>query len=160
MDAIQELLEIEAIRRLKYRYLRALDWKLWDEMRECFVADATSSYGDGKFSFSGRDAILKFLVDAMGRPGVLSAHHCHHPEIELSSPTTASGVWALEDTFIDTDAGITVHGAAFYRDEYVKRGGSWRIQHTGYERTFEEVLRRAEVPGLELTAHRWKKPAP
>lgn len=157
MEEIQGLLEIEAIRRLKYRYLRALDWKLWDEMRDCFVEDATSSYGDGKFSFSGRDAILKFLRGAMDRPGVHSAHHCHHPEIDLESGTTAVGVWALEDTFIDADAGITVHGAAFYRDEYVKVGGQWKIRHTGYERTFEEVSRRADTPSLELTASRWAK---
>jgi len=157
MEAIQELLEIEAIRRLKYRYLRALDWKLWDEMRDCFTPDATSSYGDGKFSFSGRDAILKFLVDAMGRPAVHSAHHCHHPEIDLKSATAAVGVWALEDTFIDTDAGITVHGAAYYRDEYVKVDGGWKIRHTGYQRTFEEVVRRADIPSLEITASRWAK---
>lgn len=154
---MQDLHEIEAVKRLKYRYLRALDWKLWDEMRDCFAPDATSSYGDGRFSFQGRDAILKFLVDAMDRPAVLSAHHCHHPEIDLTSSTTAVGIWALEDTFIDLDAGITVRGAAYYRDEYVKLDGRWRIQHTGYERTFEEVVRRADTPSLELTARRGAK---
>jgi len=28
----QDLVEIEAIKRLKYRYLRCLDLKLWDEL--------------------------------------------------------------------------------------------------------------------------------
>ncbi len=155
---MDELREIEAIKRLKYKYFRCLDWHLWDELGECFVAEATSSYGDGKFSFQGREAILKFLVEAMGRPTALSAHHGHHPEIDLTGPTSAVGVWSLEDTFIDLDAGITVRGAAFYRDEYVKADGRWKIKHTGYERTFEEVQMRAQVPGLQLTVNRFAKP--
>jgi hypothetical protein len=147
-----DLHELEAIKRLKYRYLRCLDQKRWDELAECFTADARSSYGGGRYAFEGRDAIMDFLRKAMGAPSFLSSHRVHHPEIEITSPTTATGTWALEDTVIETRAGITIRGAAFYSDEYVKEGGDWRIRFTGYKRTYEEVESRRDRPGLRLTA--------
>lgn len=152
-----DLQEIEAIKRLKYKYFRCLDTKRWDEMRECFIEEATAAYSSGKYSFQGREQILKFLIDAMDRPTVLSAHHGHHPEIELTSATTAVGVWALADIFIDLQAGITVRGAAYYRDDYVKVNGQWKIKSTGYERTFEEVESRADIPSLQITENRFAK---
>ncbi len=154
---MDDLHEIEAIKRLKYKYFRCLDLKLWDEMRECFVEEATSAYGDGKYSFRGREQILKFLQEFMDRPTVLSAHHGHHPEIDLTSPTTAVGIWALADVFIDLDANITLRGAAFYRDEYVKVNAKWKIKSTGYNRTYEEVENRADIPSLKITANGFVK---
>jgi bile-acid 7alpha-dehydratase len=152
-----DLQEIEAIKRLKYKYFRCLDTKRWDEMKECFTEDANAAYSSGKYSFQGRDQIVQFLIDAMNRPTVLSAHHGHHPEIELTSPTTAVGVWALADVFIDLQAAITVRGAAYYRDDYVKVNGQWKIKTTGYERTFEEVENRADIPSLQITENRFIK---
>lgn len=147
-----DLHELEAIKRLKYKYLRCLDQKCWDELAECFTEDARSSYGGGRYAFEGRDAIMEFLRRAMGAPSFLSSHRAHHPEIEFSSPTAATGTWALEDTVIETRAEITIRGAAFYTDEYVKQGDAWKIRFTGYKRTYEEVESRAERPGLRLTA--------
>jgi len=147
--------DIEAIKRLKYTYFRCLDQKRWEELRECFVEEATSAYGDGVFAFTGREAIMTFLIDALARPTILTAHHGHHPEIDLTSPTTATGIWALEDTIIDVQNNVTIRGAAFYRDEYVKVQGRWKIKATGYERTFEEIESRADTPSLRLTANRF-----
>lgn len=147
-----DLHELEAIKRLKYRYLRCLDQKRWDELADCFTEDARSSYGGGRYAFEGRDAILEFLRKAMGAPSFLSSHRAHHPEIDFTGPDTATGVWALEDTVIETRAGITIRGAAFYTDEYVKVDGAWRIRFTGYRRTYEEIESRRDRPGLRLTA--------
>jgi len=152
-----DLQDLEAIKRLKYKYMRCVDRKLWDEMAECFTEDATSAYGDGKFSFTGRDAIIDFLRNSMSADTVLTAHHVHHPEIDFTGPDTARGIWAMEDTFIELGAGITIRGAAFYEDEYVKVGGNWKIKHTGYKRTFEEMVARADTPSLQVTANCWKK---
>jgi hypothetical protein len=150
-----DLQEIEAIKRLKYKYMRCIDEKLWSALEECFVEDATVAYSGDKYAFSGRDQIMKFLVESMSRPSFLSSHRVHHPEIELTSETTASGIWALEDTVIDTHFDITLRGSAFYRDEYVKVDGQWKIQSTGYERTFEEIQSRKDCPGLTLTQRQW-----
>jgi hypothetical protein len=151
----QDLVEHEALKRLKYKYLRCLDQKLWDEMVECFTPDAVAAYSGGKYSYEGRDAILAFLKKSMGAETFLSSHRCHHPEIELTGSDTATAVWALEDVVIEEKWGITIRGAAFYRDEYVKRDGAWKIARTGYKRTYEEIQSRKDVPGLRLTASWW-----
>ena len=151
---MDDLREIEAIKRLKYRYMRCLDLKRWDEMRGCFVEDATSSYSGGKYAFEGREKILEFFRGSMG-PEMITSHHVHHPEIELTSATTARGTWALEDTVIHTQHDFTLRGAAFYHDEYVKVDGEWRIRSTGYERVYEEIQPRKDVPGLKLLQNMW-----
>jgi len=146
-----DLHELEAIKRLKYKYLRCLDQKRWAELETCFTEDATAAYGDGKYSFTGRADIMKFLVGAMDSPTMLTSHRVHQPEIDVTGDT-ATGIWALEDVVIETKANITIRGAAFYRDEYVKIAGEWRIRSTGYSRTYEEMMSRADVPSLRLTS--------
>jgi hypothetical protein len=150
-----DLQAIEAIKRLKYQYLRCLDLKQWDEMAECFTGDATAAYGDGKYSFAGRDQIMQFLREALGPREKISSHRVQQPEIDFTSATTATGVWALDDIVIDTKSNTVIRGAAFYRDEYVKIGGQWKIKSTGYQRLFEERLSRSDTPSWRLTANRW-----
>jgi bile-acid 7alpha-dehydratase len=150
-----DLHEIEAIKRLKYKYLRCLDEKRWAEMEDCFTEDATAAYGDGQYSFAGRDAIMRFLRDALGTRSKVTSHRVQQPEIDLTSPTTATGVWALDDVVIETQAQLTIRGAAFYHDQYVKIGAHWKIKATGYQRLFEERLSRADTPSWRLTANRW-----
>jgi SnoaL-like domain len=155
MDDLARLVAIEAICRLKYRYLRCLDQKLWDEMEGCFTEDAVAEYSAGGYRFEGREAIMRFLRDAMGSEEFLSSHRCHHPEIEFTSPTTATGVWALEDTVVHGEHNLTIQGAAFYTDDYVFIDDGWRIARTGYKRTYEEIFPRASIQGLRLTASWW-----
>ena len=145
-----ELQEIEAIKKLKYKYFRTLDLKQWDKMAECFTEDAKTSYSGGKYSFEGRDTIMGFLKQGLGTH-MISMHQGHHPEIELTSDTTATGIWALQDYVIDLKRNTSLFGAAFYHDEYVKVNGEWKIKSTGYERTFEEVFNRGDIKSLKLT---------
>jgi hypothetical protein len=148
---VSPLEEIESIKKLKYKYFRCLDSKRWAELADCFAPDASAAYDGGKYSFQGRAQILGFLEGALGRPTMITLHQGHHPEIELTSPTTATGIWYLEDQVIDAKRNTTLRGAAFYHDEYVKQGGAWKLQSTGYVRTFEEVQDRSETPSLKLT---------
>jgi hypothetical protein len=129
-----DLVDIEQIHQLKYRYVRMLDQKRWDELAE-------------------RDAIMGFLRGALSDTSMISSHRVHQPEIALTGPGTATGVWALDDLNILTDAGLDIRGAAFYDDRYVKVGGSWRIQHTGYKRVYEEIEPRS--PDVRITASWW-----
>jgi ketosteroid isomerase-like protein len=154
MDA-EELVELEAIKRVKYRYMRTLDQKLWEEMATCFTDDAVAAYSGGKYRYEGREAIIEFLSRSMGADTFHSSHRVHQPEIDLTSPTTATGTWAMDDVVVMTDWELTIRGAAFYEDRYEKVAGEWKIAHTGYKRTYEEMLPRAAVPGLKLTASWW-----
>jgi len=137
------LVDVEAIKQLKYRYFRALDCKRWEELGETLAPDATAAYDSGRYSFDGREAIMAFLRDALGSPRIVSMHHGHHPEIEITGESTARGTWYLHDMVIFRDIGMVLQGAAFYADEYVKIDGAWKIRSTGYERTFEWMESRA-----------------
>jgi hypothetical protein len=151
-----DLVEIERIKRLKYRYARCLDLKLWDEIVDCFTPDAVAAYSGGGYTFTGRDAIVDFLRRSMGAPTFHSSHKMHHPEIDLTSPTTAHGVWALDDVVVLTDFELTIRGCSFYDDEYMRGDDdAWRIRRTGYKRVFEEIQPRGPVEGLRLTASWW-----
>lgn len=138
-------MEIRAIERLKYRYLRCLDTKQWDDLADTFTEGATCAYDSGRYAYSGRQAIMDFLRSVLGDPKIVSMHHAHHPEIDLLDSTHARGRWYLEDMVIFTEANLVLRGGAFYDDRYVKVGGEWLIEHTGYERTFEEMVTRGEV---------------
>ncbi|MDZ4826182.1 MAG: nuclear transport factor 2 family protein [Actinomycetota bacterium] len=151
----EELCEIESIKRLKYAYARCLDLKRWDDLARLFTDDAVAAYSGGNYTFEGRDAILDFLRRSMGAETFHSSHTMHHPEIDLTGPTTATGIWALNDTVIETNWNITIRGASFYDDEYVKQAGYWRIKRTSYRRVFEELQPRGNVEGLQLTASWW-----
>ena len=152
---LEDLLDIHAIHQLKHRYLRCLDQKAWDDLATCFTEDATASYGGGAVELDGRDAILGFLTESMGSTGMLTSHRGTQPEIDLTGPGTATGIWALEDVVIHQDFGVTIHGASFYEDRYVKVDGNWRICATGYKRTYEEIWPRASLEGLRLSADFW-----
>lgn len=152
---LDDLLAVHDIGRLKHRYLRCLDEKAWDELATCFTDDATASYGGGAVELSGKEAIMAFLTESMGSPGMLTSHRGTQPEIDLTGRDAAEGIWALEDVVIHQDFGITIHGASFYRDRYVRRDGTWLIAHTGYKRTYEELWPRASLEGLRITADRW-----
>ena len=151
----EDLVEIELIKQLKYKYARCLDQKLWDEMADLFVEDAVAEYSAGKYRQEGAENIVGWISESMKSEGFLSSHRMHHPEIRLTGPDTAHGTWALEDTVVETNFGLTIQGAAFYEDDYVKVGGAWKIQRTAYKRVFEEISSRAGRPGLSLTASWW-----
>lgn len=151
----EDLVEIEQIKQLKYRYLRCLDQKLWDELEGCFTPDAGASYGGGAYVFDGRAQIMEFLRTSMGSPTMLTSHRCGHPEIALQNDETAGGIWAMQDVVILTDLDLTIQGAAFYADRYVRSDGAWLIDHTSYKRTYEEMWPRSSMAGLKLTADWW-----
>jgi len=152
---LDDLVAIHHIEQLKYAYFRCLDQKRWDEMETLLTPDVEATYSGGANSYSGRVAVLDFLQRSMGAETFHSAHHCHHPEIRLVSPTEATGTWSMEDTVIMLDFDITIRGAGFYEDRYVKVDDRWLIAATGYKRLWEELAPRGSTEGLQLTASWW-----
>jgi len=148
---LHALEDVEAIKRLKYRYWRHLDLKQWEELAECFVADATVSYGSGRYRFSGVTEIIGFLRQSLGvETGSVTIHHGHHPEIELTSETTARGSWALYNYLFNERQKRSVRIGAYYHDDYVKMGGAWKLRHVGYTTLFHEEWSRDDLPSLRI----------
>lgn len=147
---IGRLEDIEAIKRLKYKYFRCLDMKLWDELAECFAEDATTSYSDGHYQLQGIYAIMKFIKRGMARYEFFGVHQGHHPEIEFEGDSAARGTWEMLAYMIDTEQDNCLLIGAFYHDEYLKVNGVWKIKSTGYDRVFEENWGRGDIPSLNL----------
>jgi hypothetical protein len=153
-----DLAAIEEIRRLKYRYLRCVDLKLWDEIAEVFTKDATADYGTPSagrpLNLASRDEIVTFLRDSLG-PDIITLHAAGQPEIDVDGDT-ATGTWRFEDTVIATEYRLVIKGAAFYEDRYHRGAdGIWRIAHTGYERIYEATMSLDDIPSWRFTANRW-----
>jgi len=129
--------EVEQIQKLKYRYFRHVDCKQFEALLELFAEGASTSYDSGRHVFEGKAAILDFFVTGLSNPNILTQHHGHHPEIELTSDSTASGIWYMDDTVHIIEHNRKVRGNGIYWDEYVKVDGEWKFQHTGYERVWE-----------------------
>ena len=118
--------DVEAIRGLKARYFRTMDTKDWAAMREVFTDDVVIDTTDsGGGVVSGADAFMDFLRETLA--DVITVHHGHMPEIEVTSPTTATGVWAMEDRLRWPD-GSELLGFGHYHEAYEKVDGSWRIK--------------------------------
>lgn len=149
-----DLVALEEIRRLKHRYLRCVDLKLWDEFAEVFTDDAVAEYDTpvlGRtLTLEGRDAIIGYMRANLG-PGTISAHTAGCPEIDVEGDR-ATGVWSLDDTIIIPESRLLIRGAAFYRDVY-RRGadGRWRVERTGHRRTYEYTMSLDDVPSLKFT---------
>ena len=144
--------DIEQIKRLKYRYCRCIDMANLAELRELFTADAGVCYVGGSYRFEvrGREQIIESIAMAFHAEAV-AVHNVHHPEIDIVSPTEASGTWYLRDWFLDLRNQRITDGTALYHDRYVKQNGVWLIQFASYERIFELVSELKDTPNL--TAH-------
>lgn len=149
----REVDDVSAISRLKYRYLRTLDTKSWDDFADTMIPEATATYSE-YLQFESREAFIAFMRNTLG-PHVITEHRCDHPEIDVEGDT-ANGTWYLADTVLIPGHNMLLRGAAFYTDRYVRcDDGRWRISHTGYERTYEVVLSLSDLPSLRLTSSRW-----
>lgn len=130
--------EIEAIKRLKSRYCRYLDTKDWTAWRALFTDDFVSdtSPAGGKV-ITGADEFVAFTRKSLrSQPTV---HQVHAPDIELASPTTARGVWALEDV-VRFGPGVNLRGYGHYTETYEKIDGQWRIKSSTLTRLREDVF--------------------
>jgi hypothetical protein len=113
---------------LKARYFRHLDTKDWDGLASLFTDDATMDVSED----SGRviEGPADFVTGvAQALEGAETVHHGHMPEIEVTSPTEAHGVWAMEDRIRwprGAEVG-TLHGWGHYHETYRRVDGEWRI---------------------------------
>jgi uncharacterized protein (TIGR02246 family) len=118
--------DVEAIRQLKARYFRTMDAKDWDAMRQVFtddvVIDTSEAGGD---VVRGADEFMTFLQEALR--GAVTVHQGHMPEIDLTSETTATGIWALNDIVIWPN-GVRLDGYGHYHETYEKGADGWRIK--------------------------------
>lgn len=133
-----QLTDIEQIKQLKARYFRLIDKKDWADWGNVFASDATvqATALCLTVNYSGRSQIVSGVSSPL--QGALTVHHGYMPEITLTSATTATGTWEMEDR-INYLTAVDYHGWGNYSETYVKQNGVWYIQSTVLTRLREEV---------------------
>ncbi len=77
--------DIDDIKRVKYRYLRALDTKHWDDFADTLTEDIAGDYGSSlgeEHRFTDRDTLVEFMRTSMPA-NVITEHRVTHPEIDV-----------------------------------------------------------------------------
>ncbi len=153
-EALRRLLDLEAIRTLKHRYIRCMTQSRWDEMARLLTPDVKTAYSDGKYSFDNRADLMAFLRGAhdASRTHVLGFWHVTMPEIAFVSDTEATGIWAMYHFYLDKPAAEQQEMFAYYDDRYIKDGDVWLIAATGYRRVMEQAFSRRDLPSMQLVA--------
>lgn len=129
---LDDLDRIEAIKQLKHRYWRACDGKDPKGFRDCFIASgARIDYGplgafdDAEPMAAIFDQVALHRVD--GEYVIFDMHHGLHPEITLTSDTTATGRWTLKFRQVNLLDRTETVMTGEYDDEYVVEGGTWKM---------------------------------
>ena len=132
---LQRLLDIEAIKQLKARYFRFLDTKQWDDWGMVFTEDVVMEVPEAAMVNHGRAEVVGNVGAAL--TGTTTTHHGHMPEIDITGPDTARGIWAMFD-YVEWPAAdgsrVGLQGYGHYHEEYRRDGDSWRIAKTRLER--------------------------
>lgn len=129
---------IEAIKRVKYRYLRALDTKHWDDFADTLTEDIVGDYGSSlgkEHHFTNRKELVEYMRTSMPA-GVITEHRVTHPEITVDGEV-AEATWYLQDRVIVPEYNFMLFGAGFYHDRYRNTPDGWKICATGYDRTYD-----------------------
>ena len=129
-DPLHALLDHEAIKSCKARYFRHMDTKNWFDWGLVFTEDAHMEVPEAGMVVDGRAAIVHQVSTAL--EGTRTVHHGHMPEIELTGPDTARGIWSMED-YVEFPAAadgsrVGLRGYGHYHEEYRRdTDGQWRI---------------------------------
>jgi hypothetical protein len=137
-DDVRRLTDIEAIKQLRARYTRAIDSKDWALFSDSLVEDARLSTDRG--ADEGREHIVEVISAALA--SATTVHHLHQPEIELTGPDSATGIWAMND-LVDFDT-FSLRGYGNYNEEYVRTAHGWKIKSSTLTRI--RVDTEGEVP--------------
>ena len=138
MSGMADADAIEAIKRVKYRYLRALDTKHWDDFADTLTEDIVGDYGSSlgkEHHFTNRSELVEYMRTSMPA-GVITEHRVTHPEITVDGEV-AEATWYLQDRVIVPEYNFMLFGAGFYHDRYRKTPDGWKICATGYDRTYD-----------------------
>lgn len=133
--------DIDDIKQVKYRYLRALDTKNWDDFADTLTEDVAGDYGQSlgeALHFTERAPLVEFMKQSLG-PEIITEHRVAHPEIVVDGDE-ATGTWYLQDRVIAPDFNFMLIGAAFYHDRYRRTSAGWKISATGYDRTYDATM--------------------
>jgi len=150
LSSLESIADVEAIRQVKARYWRGVDSGDGALVRSILARDCTLDFrGCCTDPRSGEDFLPVMNVVMHGRDSwkadalseIVSVHHGHQSEIELTGPDSATGIWAFTDRLY-MPGGQPFHvlvGFGHYHDTYVREADGWKIQTCRITRLRVEV---------------------
>jgi hypothetical protein len=149
LSDLDRLIAIEEIKNLKARRIRALDLQDWATYEALHAPDYVADHGEhGRMV--GAKAVAERL--AQNHAGKTTIHHVHSPQIDILSPTQATGVWAMEDRiwWKQGEEEHWSHGWGFYYETYEKRDGTWVFTSRRLKHARLELSEGARLVDLEM----------
>lgn len=138
---LQRLEDIEAIQLLKHKTWKYYDTQDAEELLKLFTDDVRiSTAPPAANEFRGKDQLAKGLERDF--PVSIASHQGHGPVIELTSETTATGYWSIDEWYYYFDRGHEWRAKGFYVDEYVKLDGEWKVCSLTVKFNFKESYER------------------
>lgn len=147
MTDIEKLAAHAEICALKARYFRMMDAKDWAGLEATFAPDLRADFraaagGDDESQLI--EGAARYVATLSGiLANVITVHHGHMPEIHVESPTSAHGIWAMEDKlWVPEGSDLPfrrLHGYGHYHEKYVRLSDGWRIQDIRLSRLHLEV---------------------
>src|ERR1700733_2752802 len=129
VNETEKLTAIEEIKRLRAKFARSMDTKQWKDMQDTIASDCVFDARDGsvvtELWIGGEEIVANIRRNL---ETAVSVHHAHMPEIEITSPTTAKGIWAMQD-LLCFQGGVRLIGSGHYIEGYEKQAdGKWRLK--------------------------------
>lgn len=129
-QAIQQLLDIEAIKQLKGQYCLCVAIEDWDTFFTLFIEDlefVTPTHGT---VYRPRSAFYAMHKQSLQDTKCWGVVRCFTPMITITGPDTATGIWGMEDVHIYPGEGPRVghHGYGQYHEDYVRTEDGWRFK--------------------------------
>jgi ketosteroid isomerase-like protein len=130
---IEELLDIEEIKKLRWQYGHYYDGAQLDDLVDLFTEKAVCEFGpEYGGNWVGKEQIRENYEKWIGHEGGTfnTLHAVTNPQIVLTSPTTAHGRWYLLDlrTTVGVENPLILFG--IYDEDYEKIFGQWKIART------------------------------
>lgn len=124
-----------AVAAVKAQYFRFIDLKQWDDFRGIFSDDATFNHptiGTYDDIDEGVAAVRNVIGD------MLTIHHGSIPEITLTGPDTASGIFAMRSHSAPAGVDGLVRTFGYYYDDFRRVDGTWKISAMRLESVYRE----------------------
>jgi hypothetical protein len=128
LSKIEILWHIEAIKKLKARYFRALDSKDWTTLCNTFTREIVIlNSRAGEEHRTTRDRHIEHYKWLIGEGR--SIHHGYTPEITILDEANATGIWAMDDIIVypPRDKPQGFRGWGHYHETYKVEDGEWHI---------------------------------
>ena len=131
----------EAIRQVKARYCRGVDTGDGALVRSILAEDCVLDY-TGCFAdpatrtdyFPALGIVLRcrnaWSDEGLGAHGIVSVHHGHTCDIDITGEATAAAIWAMSDQlFMPAGAPFArLRGWGHYHETYERVGGVWLLK--------------------------------